>query len=94
MTVLAHRCRCGHLDVHHERGGRCGHTRAGVCSCIGLDPVTGPLLAPTWSSSLTAGCRRAPLQPPGTRLDFGGSPSNRPTCTCPACQAAYDAEAG
>ncbi|OPC81832.1 hypothetical protein B4N89_13595 [Embleya scabrispora] len=84
MSLIIHRCTCGHTPGQHESDSQGKPSRGchpiGGCRCSGYDPQPTPVLLPTWTPT---GRPIPEITPPGERSD------RRRTCDCDACQALY-----
>lgn len=87
MSVIMHRCKCGHLEMWHRQGGSCD----GVgCHCLALASTTVPEVVRTWRADINATGRQlvaALVKPGAVSRAFGHITFT--TCGCPACKALY-----
>lgn len=77
MSILIHRCKCGHPDIYH--GGTRDRACEMACGCPRPDVTLEPELLPTWDR---LGKPVTTITTPGTC--WAGSSSK--TCDCPLCE--------
>lgn len=79
MSILIHRCECGHPDIFH--GGTRDNSCEMACGCPRPDVAEQPEVLPTWDG----------LGNPVTTITKRGTRwSGITTCDCPQCKAQYD----
>lgn len=77
MSILIHRCKCGHPDIYH--GGTRDRACEMACGCRRPDIAPEPELMPTWDG---LGKPVTTITTPGTRWAGSGGQ----TCDCPLCE--------
>lgn len=80
MSILIHRCKCGHPDIYH--GGTRDRACEMACSCKAPNLDGDPELIPTWDG---LGKPVTTITPPGTR--YAGTSSK--LCDCPLCEVGH-----
>jgi hypothetical protein len=82
MSLIVHRCDCGHVDIFHT-GPQCC---AGRCRAGTHNPKYGPPeVIPTWNQA--TGKRVEEIAEPGTKHAGFGIPLQ--LCGCDACREVY-----
>ncbi|MYW03488.1 hypothetical protein [Streptomyces sp. SID3343] len=79
MSLIIHRCECGHTPTRHPANEECRDSLR-TCTCRKYRPVAEPELLPTWTMT---GRPITKITPPGAKSD------RRETCSCAACVALY-----